>query len=139
MAKLLTLINVMIMPKNYCVYINEYLHSDEIKCKCELSTCHYTIVSQHTIDAFYRMRLAFGQPLKVNSFYRCQSHNESVGGSKTSSHTTGLAVDVPTKNLSVGDKAKLLKIAQSNFDFVKVYDTFIHCQINPEPKVFSNG
>jgi hypothetical protein len=139
MAKLLTLLNVLIMPKNYCVDINEYLHTDEIKCKCSFNTCHYTIVAHKTIEAFYNTRMAFGQVLRVNSFYRCQKHNEAVGGSKTSSHTTGLAVDISTRTLTGKEKEKLQAIARENFDFVKVYETFIHCQLNPEAKVASNG
>jgi zinc D-Ala-D-Ala carboxypeptidase len=35
-----------------------------------------------------------GQSLNVTSGYRCEKHNHAVGGSSTSSHLTGLAIDV---------------------------------------------
>ena len=41
-----------------------------------------------------------GIPFIVNSAYRCPEHNESeaVGGSPTSSHVKGMAMDVKCKN-----------------------------------------
>lgn len=135
MAKLLTLLNVFIMPKNYSVDLNEYLHTEEVKCKCRFKDCHFTLVSQKTIDAFYRTRLVYGDVLRINSFYRCQKHNDAVGGVPHSSHTTGLAVDISTRGLTGKEKEKLQKAALDNFDYVKVYPTFIHCQLNPEAAV----
>ena len=35
-----------------------------------------------------------GERLKVSSGYRCEKHNRDVGGSDTSSHLKGLAVDL---------------------------------------------
>lgn len=135
MAKLLTLLNVFILPKNYSVDLNEYLHTDEIKCKCRFKDCHYTLVSQQTVDAFYRTRLAFGAVLRINSFFRCQKHNDAVGGVPHSSHTTGLAVDISTRGFTGKEIEKLQDIAKQNFDYVKTYPTFIHCQVNPTAAV----
>ena len=48
------------------------------------------------------LREAYGKPIKVNSGYRCPALNKAVGGSKTSSHLTGLGADItagsPEKN-----------------------------------------
>lgn len=35
-----------------------------------------------------------GHELEITSGFRCEKHNKKVGGSETSSHLTGLAVDV---------------------------------------------
>lgn len=37
-------------------------------------------------------------PFVTNSFYRCQRLNKRVGGSKTSDHMKGQAVDIDTRN-----------------------------------------
>lgn len=39
-------------------------------------------------------REQFGQPIYLTSGWRCVTHNQSVGGSPTSSHLRGLAVDM---------------------------------------------
>jgi len=131
MAKLLTLLNILIMPKDYSVELNEYLHTDEIKCKCSRKQCHFTLVAQETIDSFYRSRLAVGLPLKVNSWFRCQEHNKAVGGIDESSHTTGLAVDV-RKFYEPANNKKLKKALEANFDVVIEYYTFFHCHNEPD-------
>ena len=39
------------------------------------------------------IRAHLGKPIKVNSWYRCPALNLAVGGSKSSAHMRGLAVD----------------------------------------------
>lgn len=122
------------LPKGYNVQINSFLHSSEIHCKCNRNECHYTLLGQATADSFFNVRRSFGKPLYLNSFFRCQKHNssEDVGGVDTSSHTTGLALDIRTTEFTKAQKARLVKICKKYFDYVKVYDHFIHCQLNPE-------
>lgn len=47
---------------------------------------------------FEPMREYFGQPIRIVSFYRCPALNKAVGGSKTSSHMKGEAIDVEGTN-----------------------------------------
>ena len=53
----------------------------------------------HILDP---LREKYGKPIRVNSGYRCPALNKAVGGSKTSSHLTGLGADItagsPEKN-----------------------------------------
>ncbi|MGL6097998.1 MAG: D-Ala-D-Ala carboxypeptidase family metallohydrolase [Fusobacteriaceae bacterium] len=81
------------------------------------------------IKTSYRMdaiRLIVGKPLIVNSFYRSKEVNDAVGGSKTSNHMNGLAVDIMCSSLT--PKALKDKIANSglSFDQLIEYDTFVH-------------
>lgn len=130
MAKLLAILNIIAMPKGLNKSLNPYLNTDEIDCKCSRSTCHYTLVNEDVIQAFYEIRLEINRPLRVNSFYRCQVHNEKVGGVETSSHTTGNAIDISTYGLSEYEKEKLEELMREKFDYVKVYKNFIHAQFN---------
>lgn len=40
------------------------------------------------------LRMAIGQPIKINSAYRCKAVNTAVGGVSTSHHLLGLAADI---------------------------------------------
>lgn len=50
------------------------------------------------MDYLDLIREAWGGPIIVTSGYRCETLNKAVGGSTTSSHTTGWAVDMHPKN-----------------------------------------
>lgn len=62
-------------------------------------------------NILYPLREAWGSPIKVNSGYRCENLNKKVGGSKTSSHMYGFAVDLKPVNGLIDDF----------FEFVKNY------------------
>ena len=40
------------------------------------------------------LRMAIGQPVRINSGYRCKAVNSGVGGVSTSHHLLGLAADI---------------------------------------------
>jgi len=85
-------------------------------------------------DSFMRLlqlvRLEFGQPMTVNSGYRCVRHNHGVGGSSTSSHLTGLAADIGVANSS--DRFKLVEAAQKvGIKRIGVAKSFIHLDADP--------
>jgi len=43
---------------------------------------------------FQRIRDYFGRPIGVSSFFRCPELNKAIGGSATSSHCNGEAIDI---------------------------------------------
>lgn len=55
----------------------------------------------YLMELLDNIREKYGQPLYVSSGYRCTALNDLVGGSKTSMHTKGLAVDI-----NLGSKTK---------------------------------
>jgi len=66
-------------------------------------------------------------PLAISSGYRCPELNEEIGGSKTSAHKDGCAVDCYP--LTVGLKEAYLTIAQSDVPFDQLiweYSRWIH-------------
>jgi len=46
------------------------------------------------------VRAHFGKPVKINSSYRCPALNVAVGGSKTSQHVNGQAIDFEIMGIS---------------------------------------
>ena len=71
-----------------------------------------------------------GIPFKINSGFRCHTHNKNVGGKITSSHTRGLAVDIAYANGL--DGIKILKALTPYFDRIGVGSNFIHVDIDPD-------
>ncbi len=84
-------------PKiNWSDYKNLF-KQNQITCKCG---CGYSAISKQLMDMVYQLRLLINMPLTVTSGCRCLKHNRSIGSNDTSSHITGLAIDIaiPHKN-----------------------------------------
>jgi hypothetical protein len=64
---------------------------------------------------FEPMRKWYMRPLTVSSFYRSAELNKAIGGSKTSQHVTGEAIDIDTANNAENKKL---------FDWAKEYLIF---------------
>ena len=47
---------------------------------------------------FQPIREHFGKPIRINSFFRCSALNVAVGGSKSSQHCKGEAIDMDGLN-----------------------------------------
>jgi uncharacterized protein YcbK (DUF882 family) len=77
---------------------------------------------------FEPLREWYGKPIKINSFYRSQLLNTKVGGSATSQHCKGEAIDISAGN-KVENK-KLFDWICANLDFdqcINEYDfTWVH-------------
>ena len=54
------------------------------------------------------LREAWGSAILVNSGFRCELLNKAIGGSKTSAHKTGWAVDLYPKNGKMEDFKKFV-------------------------------
>lgn len=70
------------------------------------------------------LRTLVNEPLKVNSSYRSEDYNKSIGGSKNSKHMEGIAVD-----LHCTDSNLRLKIVENALGLgltCGVAKTFIH-------------
>ena len=69
---------------------------------------------------FEPLRLWYGKPIKINSFFRSEKLNVAVGGAKNSDHKFGRAIDI-----SAGSKVENKKL----FDWLKAnveYDQLIN-------------
>jgi len=64
---------------------------------------------------FEPLREWYGKPIKINSFYRSSELNTKVGGSKTSSHVKGEAMDIDTDSIS--ENKKLYDWCKKNLEF----------------------
>ena len=77
-----------------------------------------------TENVLQPLRDAWGEPLKVNSGYRCKALNAAVDGVPTSQHVKGEAADI-----AAGDPVKLARLAVKlglPFDQMILYPSFVH-------------
>jgi uncharacterized protein YcbK (DUF882 family) len=65
----------------------------ECKCGCEMPNDVLDNIKLLAIQ-LQTIREYVGQPIKINSAYRCQLHNSIIGGVKTSQHILGKASDI---------------------------------------------
>lgn len=80
------------------------------------------------IACFEPTRLWYGKPIKVNSFFRCDNVNKKVGGSPTSQHKKGEAIDM--SGGSKEENKKIFEWCKANLVFdqlINEYDyTWVH-------------
>lgn len=73
---------------------------------------HIENLTRLVIDLLQPLRNLYGKPIKVNSGFRSQAVNKKVGGSPSSQHLKGEAVDI-----SGYDNALLFKLIHDKFIF----------------------
>lgn len=84
----------------------EYFSESELACKCgECETKMDSVFMRNLIE----LREHCGFPFVITSAYRCENHNEDVGGYPSSYHTQGRAVDI---HVYGDDASKLLSLAR---------------------------
>lgn len=77
------------------------------------------------------VRDKFDKPIRINSGYRTEKHNDKVGGTPNSSHIRGLAVDIACG--SSVDRYHLLNcLLDVGFNRIGIANSFIHVDIDQE-------
>jgi uncharacterized protein YcbK (DUF882 family) len=102
---------------------SKYFDAREFSCPC----CGVTPrMNTRLLVCLDVIRDRIGEALLVNSGYRCEKHNDEVGGVKGSAHTMALAADIRSANHS---PEEIYKIALALFPHLKgfgLYNTFVH-------------
>src|SRR3990167_398779 len=71
---------------------------------------------------FEPLRSWYGKPIKINSFFRSALLNEKVGGSKTSQHCKGEAIDMSAGSKS--ENKKLFDWCKANLKFDQLINEY---------------
>jgi len=111
-----------------------YFQSNEFDCPCG---CGKNNIDPRLVEMLNIVREHCGEPpgmpLVINSGCRCHKHNEEVGGSRTSSHLSGHAVDI--RALSDTTRFKIVVSAlMHGFSRIGIGKTFVHLD-NDQTKV----
>lgn len=81
-------------------------------------------VRELTLTVLQPLRDAWGEPLHINSGYRCPKLNAAVGGAPTSQHVKGEAADIHADH-----PIRLAQLAYNlglPYDQMIIYPTFVH-------------
>lgn len=101
-------------------------NANEFCCSCGCGGCD---ISQILVDKLNTVREILKKPIVINSGFRCESHNRKIGGSATSSHLRGLAVDIKANDSLY--RHQLLKVLYFvGFSRIGIDKDFIHIDID---------
>lgn len=115
---------------------------DEFKCKGSLKGCNCEMPEevlkniQELAENLQIIRDELGEPIKINSAWRCENYNRKIGGVKRSQHILGKAADIRVKNLTPDEVATAVDKLQEG-GFIKAgglgrYNSFTHIDIRGE-------
>jgi len=103
----------------------------EFKCKDGTRVPDHLI--ENTLELaknLQELRDFLGEPVRVNSSYRTEAHNKSVGGSAQSQHLLARASDIKVKGIDTEDLyliiEKLIEQGCMKEGGLGLYNTFIH-------------
>ena len=101
----------------------------ECKCGCDMPLEVYENVIK-LAGELQKLRTYLDRPIKINSAYRCESHNRAIGGVSNSQHVKGNASDVVISSLSPKEVYTLFdKLMDGGFiaqGGLGLYNTFVH-------------
>ena len=115
----------------------------DCKCGCEMPEDVLANVTKLANQLQY-VRDNVAMPIKINSGYRCQAHNKSVGGSENSQHLLGKAADIVINGLDpvldtydyLDDLMRTGEILQGGLG---MYKTFTHYDIRKTKARWNNA
>ena len=105
-----------------------YFEETDFKCHCG---CGQATIHHELLNMLNVARWKAGVPFFVKSGYRCEAHNKSVGGSRTSSHLKGLAADIAIKS-STARMQIIAGLIYAGFTRIGIAPLFIHADMDPE-------
>lgn len=103
-----------------------FWHSER-RCKCG---CGYEVDRPELIERLERARKLFGAPIVINSWCRCEKHNEREGGVDSSAHVNGWAVDIRCGASRTRFNLRKALLA-AGFTRVGTGKTFMHVDMDP--------
>jgi len=111
---------------------NFYKSEFNCKCGCQMPDNILENVKELAYH-LQRLRDKLDKPITINSAYRCELHNSTIGGSKNSQHLKGLASDIVVKDYTPEQVYnfvdKLQKLNMFKLGGLGKYDTFTHLDI----------
>ena len=79
------------------------------------------------------LRNYIGKPIQINSAYRSEEYNASIGGVKNSQHIMGRAADIVIKGMTPIEVSKVIEELIDKGDILQggigIYSSFVHYDI----------
>lgn len=113
--------------------IGTYFDDYEFSCNCDRheqdGQGHNVldhIIDKRLVDLLDDIRERIGQPITINSGYRCEPHNKGVGGVSNSQHCLGTAADITYDGVDVDYLAQVAEECMSDLGIEGGIGTYYH-------------
>jgi len=107
--------------------ISKNFNRAEFHCKC--GSCKPIAVDAELVNVLQELREHTAQPITITSSYRCEVHNEHVGGVPSSKHRLGIAADIQVKGFTPKDIAMYLRNSYPDKYGIGEYHDFVHIDV----------
>lgn len=91
---------------------------------------HLAAMKHVASEVFDKVRAHFGVPLGVSSFYRGPELNKAIGGSKTSQHMKGEAIDIDADMYGGVTNKEIFDYIKDNLIFDQLIDEYDYSWIH---------
>lgn len=78
---------------------------------------HLVNLKELAENIFQPLRDYYGVPIYISSGYRSEALNKAIGGSKSSQHCKGQAIDIDRDGHILPNNAEIFKYIKNNLDF----------------------
>jgi zinc D-Ala-D-Ala carboxypeptidase len=113
--------------------LTEHFSREEMQCPC----CKACEMNGYFMDQLEMIRGMFHFPMRINSGYRCQKHNDSLLNSSPNSwHTKGKAADISWDEFDAKTKHRLLEKSIRYFEGIGIGKSYLHVDLGGEEKVW---
>lgn len=88
---------------------------------------------RETALAMDNIRVAYGAAIRITSGFRTAAVNEKVGGSKTSAHRKGMAVDIQPYKNTKANMEKLAMLLRARIDYYNIDQLILYTEDGKDP------
>ena len=102
------------------IKVSENFKLSEFACKCG---CQQVKLDSELLRRLQAIRTQTGRPVRINSAYRCPTHNKKVGGASGSQHLFGKAADIVIVGMPISQQRKICeqRFGDGGIGYAKTY------------------
>ena len=86
-------------------------------------------ISLALVNLLQKIRDHFGKAVIINSAYRTEAHNKSIGGATYSQHKYGLAADIHINGITPKEIAAYVETLMPSSGGIGIYQSFVHVDV----------
>lgn len=86
-------------------------------------------ISFALVNLLQKIRNHFGKAVIINSAYRTEAHNKSIGGATYSQHKYGLAADIHINGVTPKEIAAYVETLMPSSGGIGIYKSFVHVDV----------
>ena len=120
----------LVLPDPPAGYLSTHFRAAEFACNhCGKLHPSGDMPPKELLDILENIRSHFGQPITINSGYRCLTHNTNVGGAGNSRHMHGDAADIMITDIAPSLVYKYADQLVGSRGGVGKYPNFTHIDV----------